>query len=135
EARLQVLAAIVGIGAGGGASLLAATRARAGSLLAQPFGLQSPIIAVPVAITCIFFWGLAVCAVRWQRVRALERVSQRALVIDVAHALASMGSRRLSRALDGPFCQASPLLRRLQALLIQWSMGSDVLETHLILNQ
>jgi biopolymer transport protein ExbB/TolQ len=98
--------------------------------------LQRLEAAIPVAISCFFFWAITVCYLRWRRLRALERISSRELLEYTTNLLRSQqGIDVLHQELKTPQCQASPLLRRLHAVVQQWQIHANRQDADLVLQQ
>jgi biopolymer transport protein ExbB/TolQ len=135
EAKLKMRAAIIGISVGIVSSLLIALIAKKESMLGHVFSLRSLSTLIPVAISCMFFWAIAICWFRWRRLKELERVSSKGLLLHSTRILSQSGIEELSKEVESPECQTSPLLRRLQAVIKQWITKPNLQDADLILQQ
>jgi|GEM_PF-6441740 len=135
EAKLKIRAAIIGISTGVVTSLLIALITKKDSMLGHVFSLRRVETLIPVAISCMFFWAIAVCWLRWRRLKGLERVSSKGLLLHATRILSSSGVEELSKEVEGAECQKSPLLRRLQAVVKQWSIKPNLQDADLVLQQ
>lgn len=135
ETELKTSSALVGILVGVATSVGAHVLADKQSMLGHMFDLSQPSAAIPVAISCLFYWAIFLCCLRWCRLRELERISGRRLLSDAAQTVCSVGLQNLADDLENPGCPASPLLRRLQSVVRQWSIQPSVQDAHLVLQQ
>jgi biopolymer transport protein ExbB/TolQ len=135
EARLKMYGAIAGTAFGILVSLAIALIAKKESMLGHMFDLRSVATIIPVSISCMFFWSVALCGLRWLRLRSLERVSSKGLLLQSARILSSSGLEELSKEVEAEECQRSPLLRRLQAIIRQWMIRPSLQDADLVLQQ
>lgn len=134
DLQLRRFAVTAGCVLGAATSVALAVAAPDGSMLAKVFDWHSLGSLIPVAISCLFFWGMIICWQRFSRLQALQTLSSRALVDQMTRAL-SAGVPAASAQLAGPVVQASPVLRRLQAVLRQWQAKPGLQEADVILQQ
>ena len=99
------------------------------------FNLREPFAAVPVSILIMFFWGLAICLLRYLRSRAAQRLSRNSLLIDSIEVAKLDGLDHLVSDLQSPVVRYSPLLRRLQTLATQWAITPSLQDADLLLQQ
>lgn len=135
EARAKFASGVVGVLTGLGASAAAYVWAPGSSALGHMFNLRSPSSAIPVAIVCMFCWGMVLCLLRWWQVRKTERSSQRSLLLQATEVLNGIGPSELAAQLDPPACEASPLLRRLRAVVQQWLLSPALQDIDFVLQQ
>ncbi|MGA3371022.1 MAG: hypothetical protein ABSC48_04595 [Terracidiphilus sp.] len=120
EANRQWAAAIAGVLAGIAVALVLGLLLPPGNGIRQFFDPGSLSFAVPTAILCFFFWGLAQGLIRWRRLEAINHLDDPDLLPIVLDSLSSHGVRGLNEALKDEFAGYSPLLRAVQATLEQW---------------
>jgi biopolymer transport protein ExbB/TolQ len=135
EARIRMIGGLVGLALGSLTSLIIFFVTRHDSLLGQMFDLRKVTTAIPVFISCLFFWSATICFLRWWRLRDLERISSKQLLLDATRLLSATTAQDLSKEFEGDSVQASPLLRRLQAVLRQWIIQPDLQDADLVLQQ
>ncbi|MGH9769908.1 MAG: hypothetical protein ACREAB_20990, partial [Blastocatellia bacterium] len=135
ESRLKLWAALAGVVLGIISSLLIFLIARKGSLLGEMFNLRRFSTVIPIAISCLFFWGALICVWRWLRLRELERTSPKSLLLDATRVLSPGGLPELAAQLEHDDCGLSPLLRRLQAVTRQWLLRPSLQDADLALQQ
>ncbi|MCI0356160.1 MAG: MotA/TolQ/ExbB proton channel family protein, partial [Acidobacteria bacterium] len=135
ETRLRALAAAVGLALGLITSALIYLLANKEGMLGHMFNLRSLPTAIPVAISCMFFWAATLCCLRWVRLRELERISTKSLLLQATQLLNATGPADLDEKIKGGACEASPLLRRLRAVLQQWAIRPSLQDADLILQQ
>jgi biopolymer transport protein ExbB/TolQ len=105
-------------------------------MVGRMFDLNRLETAIPVAISSMFFWAILICNRRWRRLRALERISRRDLLLRAVEVLqSSKDLKALANDLKEEVCQASPLLRRLQAVVQQWMIHPSLQNADLVLQQ
>jgi biopolymer transport protein ExbB/TolQ len=129
------IAALVGIVAGLAAGVILFLASPRGTLLFEMFDLRKPATVVPVAVLVMFFWGIAVCAFRWRRLREMEQISGRPLLLASLPLLDDNGVRGLQGDLEAASIDASPLLRRMKAVLHQWGMRPSLQDADVVLQQ
>ncbi len=135
ENRIRLTGAIAGLVFGLGTALLAYWLPSEGSLLRRMFDPTNLMTAIPVSISCLFFWALTICCLRWLRLRALERVSKTGLLLDATRLLAATGPDYVAEELENEAVASSPLLRRLQAVVRQWLIRPGLNDADLVLQQ
>jgi biopolymer transport protein ExbB/TolQ len=135
EAQIRMRSGIGGLALGLITSLAAALLAPKGSLLGQMFDLRNVTTVVPFFISCMFFWAASICWLRWRRLRDLERISSRSLLLEATQFLRNSTLTELDTELKGEEVQVSPLLRRLQAVVRQWLIRPSLQDADLILQQ
>lgn len=135
ENRLRIVAGVIGLVLGTVVSWLAWRFAAPGSLLAQMFNIRSLSTTIPVAICWFFFWGLSICAFRSLRLRASRQLSRRSLMLHLAEALSSANLLDIARNLDSDLCRLSPLLRRVHAIVRQWTLRPSLQDADLALQR
>jgi len=135
EGTLRILAGVLGVVVGLVASAYLAFGSNPGSLGAQMFEAKGTITAVPVLIQCFFFWAVVICVVRWLRLRRIEALSNPALMAEVNRALSASTPTAVAVQLETPIATASPLLRRVRAVLRQWALRPGVPNANLVLQE
>lgn len=135
EGFARFTAAVLGIAVGIGLSLLCYWMSPRTSLLSRMFDFRDLQVVVPISILVVFFWGLFLCYHRWRRVRAVEQISSPKLLSGAVLTLEHTGLEALAVHLDEADAEFNPLLRRLKALVAQWSLKSGLVEADLILQQ
>ena len=135
EARVRRRVALLGVAIGCLSAVALFFLSPRDSMLEHMFDLRSPATSIPIAITSLFFWGMFLCLWRWRRLRALERISPRSLVVDATEILSGRGIADLTRELDGVEVAHSPVLRRLQAVSRQWLLKPGLHDADLVLQQ
>jgi biopolymer transport protein ExbB/TolQ len=135
ESRMRLTSAIIGIALGIVTSVAIGLFARKESMLAHMFNLRSFQTAIPITISCLFFWSVVLCVMRWRRLKALERISGKGLLIDSILYLKATDVEEFSKELEGDECQVSPLLRRVQAVTRQWTIKPNLQDADLVLQQ
>lgn len=111
-----------------------------GNVLRHMFDPRTPTAAVPVAILCLFFWGVIYGLNRRRRLRAIESLNGEDLLPAVVDGLQKHGVARLEEALRGQVDQYSvvrysPLLRRIRVTLEQWLIRPSLQHAHLAIEQ
>jgi len=111
-----------------------------GNAIRRMFDLRTPTSAVPVAILCLFFWGLVYGLNRRRRLGAIETLNHPDLLPAVVDGLKDLGVERLEEALRGRADQYSvvrysPLLRRIWVTLEQWLIRPNLPNAHLVIEQ
>lgn len=135
EVVIRVIAAVVGVGAGLICSLTIYLLANPSGMTGRLFNLREPSGAVPVFTLILFFWGLAICVLRYLRTGALKRLSANALLVHSMDVAKVNGLDRLATELERPATDYSPLLRRLRALAKQWSIAPSLQDADILLQQ
>jgi biopolymer transport protein ExbB/TolQ len=135
EPQFRFLAAIGGIILGLGTSVAIGFGLTGNAMLAKMFDPRNPSTAIPVAISCVFFWGAFLCTIRWFHIRALQRCSSGMLLEESIRTLASAGPSALSENLRGPMVSFSPLLRRMEAAVRQWLISPGLQDADIALQQ
>jgi biopolymer transport protein ExbB/TolQ len=130
-----ILAGILGIGLGLAVSFAVMATHPAESILGRMFDRHNPATLVPVAICCMFFWGSLACANRLLRLGAIARLSAKSLLLKIVKRLGTLRIAEASELLEGPAVSASPLLRRLHAVLQQWHNAPGLVEADIVLQQ
>jgi biopolymer transport protein ExbB/TolQ len=134
ERKVAGIAMLIGLVLGLIASLAAFGVAAPGGMLRKAFNPSEFHSAIPYAISCVFFWGIAICAFRWRRLQALAQISRRELLDWTIRILESEdGPAVLRNALSLQQNAASPLLRRLRLLMDQWSISPSLQDGESIL--
>jgi biopolymer transport protein ExbB/TolQ len=131
----RTVAAIIGVLAGVLVSLVLFLASPRSTLLFEMFDFRRPSTAIPVAILAMFFWGAAICVLRWRRLRALESISGKALLDAAIPLVGGFHMAILEGDLRGPEAQASPLLRRMGAVLQQWRLRPSLQDADVVLQQ
>lgn len=135
EVTIRVLAAVVGIVAGLISSLTIDLLADPSGMTGRLFNLREPSGAVPVFTLILFFWGFAICVVRYLRTSARKRLSGIALLFHSMELAKLNGLDRLPAELDIPTTEHSPLLRRVRALSKHWSSTPSLQDADILLQQ
>lgn len=132
----QRLYAFFGLVLGVGISVLVSFVASPESMLGRMFDLHRVETAIPITISWLFFWALFICNLRRARLRLLERFSSGKLLQQATEVLRSEGGlAALAEDLKDPVCQASPLLRRLRAVVQQWGVHASLQDADIVLQQ
>ena len=135
EGRLKAFASIAGISSGLLVSLAVMLLASRESMVGRMFDWRNPGTLIPVSIWCMFFWGSFACWLRFRRLRAMEPLCRKSLLLQITQGLSAAGIDQTARELDGVRVSASPLLRRVQAVLRQWQILPGMAETDIVLQQ
>ena len=135
EAKIRVIAVIFGIVVGVSLSLLLFALADPAGMTGKLFNLRDFFAAVPISILVMFFWGLAICMLRYLRNRAALRISSPGLLVDSMEVGRLDGLDFLVADLQSPTVRYSPLLRRLQAITTQWAITPRLQEADVLLQQ
>jgi biopolymer transport protein ExbB/TolQ len=135
EGAIRAIAAVIGITAGIACSLVIYFLANPGGMTGRLFNLREPFAAIPVLILIVFFWGLAICIVRYLRISAAGRVCGNSLLLDSMQVGNLDGLDNLSRDLASARVQCSPLLRRLQAVTTHWLITPNLQDADVLLQQ
>jgi len=134
ERLISLVAPLLGVILGIGASLLCFQYAVPGGILAKTFDPHQSHSLIPYAIFCMFFWAITICCFRLWRLRALARVTDRALLVRAIETLQSEdGLSRLAVSLQTESCAASPMLRRLLVVVEQWILFPGLQEAEVVL--
>src|SRR5688572_6440652 len=135
EGAIRAIAALIGIAAGIACSLVIYFLANPGGMTGRLFNLREPFAAIPVLILIVFFWGLAICIVRYLRISAAGRVCGNSLLLDSMQVGNLDGLDNLSKDLASAGVQCSPLLRRLQAVTTHWLITPNLQDADVLLQQ
>jgi hypothetical protein len=88
------------------------------SLIGQILDPTKLTVIVPFTIFWLFFWGLFITYYKRKYLKAIEKVSPKILLIEAAKLLPTVGINELLEELEGDVIRKSPLLKRLEAILI-----------------
>ncbi|MBN1395265.1 MAG: MotA/TolQ/ExbB proton channel family protein [Pirellulales bacterium] len=135
DRQLKAVASIVGSGIGLLVSLAIMVLSGRESMIGRMFDWRNIGTLIPVSICCMFFWGCVTCWIRFRRLRALEPLCRKNLLLKITQDLPVFGMERVAQALDVPHGAASPLLRRVRAVLEQWRIRPGMAETDIVLQQ
>ena len=135
EAIIRVVAAMVGVVAGVSCSIAIYLIADPSGMTGRLFNLKEPAGAVPTFTLILFFWGLAICVMRYLRTGSAKRLSDSSLLVYSIDLAKLSGLDRLTTDLDVPTADYSPLLRRLRALSKQWSIAPSLQDADILLQQ
>lgn len=135
ERGIRFFSATAGILLGLGVSVAAYSLSSRASLLGRMFNLDQVQALVPVSICCMFFWAVILTVLRWWRLRRLEKLSKTDLLVEVIRDLPNKHLPELSKDLETPAAQASPLFRRLGAVVRQWQIRPNLQDANLVLQQ
>ncbi|WP_295431064.1 MotA/TolQ/ExbB proton channel family protein [uncultured Thiodictyon sp.] len=136
EPALRWLAMFLGLAIGIGAPVVAHYLVDPDTTMGRMLAFNDVQNLIPLAISSMFCWGIMICVVRWMRIRGLERVSTREILSSIEKEMEADGDlKRLDQRLEGRTCDASPLLRRLKAVIRQWSTHADLQDADVILQQ
>lgn len=135
EVVMRVIAAVVGVSAGLGCSVTIYLLADPSGMTGRLFNLREPSGAVPVFTLILFFWGFAICVLRYLRTGALKRLSTYVLLVHSMEVAKLNGLDRLAAELERPATDYSPLLRRLRALAKHWSTTPNLQDADILLQQ
>lgn len=135
EAIIRVIAAVVGVVTGLSCSIAIYLLADPSGMTGRLFNLKEPAGAVPVFTLILFFWGLAICAMRYLRTGAAKRLAEPSLLVYAIDLAKYGGLDRLATDLDVPTAEYSPLLRRLRALTKHWSITPSLQDADILLQQ
>jgi biopolymer transport protein ExbB/TolQ len=103
------------------------------SLLGQMFNLNSIMALAPISMSCLFFWGVMLCILRWLRLRQAEQVSSKIILSKVTSSLGTTTLSGIMASLSSPGTTISPLLRRVQAIIRQWTIKPSLQDAALLL--
>jgi biopolymer transport protein ExbB/TolQ len=106
-----------------------------GSIIGRMFDLRRWETIIPVAIFCVFCWGLLASMFRWLQVRALRRMSSIEYIEQIERTLREQGLESASASLEHPSILVSPLLRRIKAVLQQWGATPSLQDADIVLQQ
>lgn len=128
EFAFSTVAAVAGIAMGLITSAVISALATGQQSWAQLFVLDGAEALIPIAMLCMFFWGLAICALRSARIGKLLHLSSRAALheLDRIASNPSVDLSALAAALRSPSASASPLHRRVHAVVQQWQLHADL---------
>lgn len=128
EFALGAMAAGIGILIGLVAAAGIHAPAARGNAWARLFVLDGAQALLPVAIVCMFCWGLAICGLRSAQLTGLSKLSSRTALNDLTRAASdpSVTLKALGGALSGPIASASPLHRRAHAVVQQWQLHAEL---------
>jgi biopolymer transport protein ExbB/TolQ len=129
----KVLVMAFGLAVAAGVGAFGSRFAKSGSVLSRLLDVRSIEGVITVLIAGVFAWALALCAYRYLRLRALERLCRQGLLVDVARELEAAGTVQVAAALSRPACQASPLLRRAGAVVEQWVRRPSLQDADVVL--
>jgi biopolymer transport protein ExbB/TolQ len=135
ERGIRFFSATVGILLGLGVSVAAYSLSSRTSLLGRMFNLDQVQALVPVSICCMFFWAVTLAVLRWWRLRRLENLSKTNLLVEIVRDLPNKHLPEISKDLETPAAQASPLFRRLGAVVRQWQIRPNLQDANLVLQQ
>lgn len=96
--------------------------APAGGVLQRMFDLSRAETLIPIAATALFFYAMALLAVRGRVVGALQRVATREIAVQLASSIRELGLARMSAQLEAPRLEGNPLVRSTRAVLEQWQL-------------
>jgi hypothetical protein len=132
----RVVTAVLGMSLGLAVSALLAWKTRRGSILNQMFDPHQVTSAVPVLISCFFFWASFICMFRWLRLRKVEVLSPTSWLAGIARHVESAGPAATAEELQGvSVVGATPLLRRCAAVLRQWAVRPSLQNADIVLKQ
>jgi biopolymer transport protein ExbB/TolQ len=135
QRKLRTGAAMFGIVAGVLMSLAIYRLATPGTGLHRLFDLSDVSSGISVLVVVLTFWGLGLCWLRWQTWKAVNMIASPRLLRECIAHMRQHGAAALAQRLQGPVVEASPLLKRLQAVLHQWSLTPTLQEADVILSQ
>lgn len=91
---------------------------------------------IPTGIFIMFCWALSICFFRWLRLRAVNKTSNKALLLKIVGVLDTKEDvGRLAGELDQQAFRFSPLLRRLRAVVEQWNLRPSLQNADIVLQQ
>ncbi len=140
EAKQRSRAALQGVLTGFLLSLALGLFTPPASTVRRMFDPRTPSAAVPIAILCLFFWGILYGLNRRRRLLATETLNGADLLPAVINGLHTHGVELLEQALRGQdddykVVQYSPLLRRVWVTLEQWLIRPSLQNAHLVIEQ
>lgn len=135
ELAVRRRACVWGIIIGLAVSGVIAFAAPSHSMLGRMFDKTNVGTVIPVLISCLFFWGGAMCLLRRQRVRALASLEQNVKVARVLSRMEQIGLVQTEQELTAARLDASPTVRRVRVVLKQWSQKPDLQEADVVLQQ
>jgi biopolymer transport protein ExbB/TolQ len=133
ERRDKLISALLAIGLAIGLAAGAFQLSPRPSALAHMLDPSNPATLIPVAITALFLFGVALVLLRGRRITALRSIATRGLAVELAEATVAQGHDAVYRHLDNPVAEANPLLRRTRAVLLQWKLEAGRNEAGLAL--
>lgn len=135
EAAIRGIAAVLGVVAGTLSSVAVYMIADPAGMTGRLFNLTEPSGAVPAFTLILFYWGLAMCVLRYFRTGAAKRLSSNSLLVHSMELAKAGGLDLLAAELNVPTVEYSPLLRRLHAITKHWSITPSLQDADVILQQ
>jgi biopolymer transport protein ExbB/TolQ len=129
--RTVIMGVVAGVVFGSAVGLLSPSA----SAMHQMFDPRTPAAAVPIAILCLFFWGIAQGLSRRRRVIAIESMNRPELLPAVLDGLDSHGIKGLNDAVKVDAAAHSPLLRRVRVAVEQWLLRPSMQNASLAVEQ
>lgn len=130
-----MIAATLGMLIGLTISLLTYLGSSRNSMLGRMFDLESITTMIPITILAMFFWGLLICILRFWRLRSIEFVSHHSLLSDANKILSASTLEFIASQFSDESTNSSPLLRRLQSVVLQWLTAPGVQNASILLDQ
>jgi biopolymer transport protein ExbB/TolQ len=90
---------------------------------------------IPYCIIAMFFWGLALTWFLSNRIKGLEMLSQKSLLLEATKSLSFIGVSDLLKDANEEIVEKSPLLRRLKVTINQWMTKPGLHNVSLVLEQ
>lgn len=135
DGTIGVISAVVGVLLGVGVSS-SLSSGGADTMVGKVFNSSNGTGVIPVAILCLFFWGIAICGFRLLRIFALESLMRKKNLTDAVAALLSDGVAPQRDLLAAhPLCEVHPLYRRLRALVDQWMQRPSLQNADIVLQK
>lgn len=134
ESQIKSYSAAVGVILGAGSSLAAYLFFGGNPLVKHLFSSYSGQALVPVAISVLFFWGLAICCLRWLRIRELEGITSQSILQERTKDLRSKSLSEMDSAFETSSTIANPLLKRAQGVVRQWAIRPSLQEVAILLD-
>lgn len=135
ENVIRLTAAVIGVMTGLICAVTIYLLADPSRMTGRLFNLREPSGAVPVFILILFYWGLAICVLRYLSASAAKRLSANSFLVHSIQLVKLGGLDRLATDLDIPTAVYSPLLRRLRALTKHWSTIPGLQDADILLQQ
>ncbi|MGE0469698.1 MAG: MotA/TolQ/ExbB proton channel family protein [Nitrospira sp.] len=105
------------------------------SMLGRTFDFDVMTTVIPVAIICMFLWGLLLCGWRALRTLGLQSACRNTIVHTVVAFLSKTSAPVLERQLTVVEAEQHPLLKRVLTVTRQWLFKPGFQEADLVLQQ
>ena len=133
---IQAVAAVLGLAGGAAVSYAIFAQAPPASVLGRLFDLQNIQGWLPSVMVGMFCWGMAVCLMRFLRVRCIEKVTRMEMAAELVRDLKSSSLVQVLAHLEKlRIADVSPLFRRIRIVLRQWRARPSLQDSLSLLNQ